>query len=548
MRVSFLNRITSAGEAGGSHRLRTILWTVGFLLSSLSFSAIGSYSSALGFIASTLVRFGACVFCAVYSKTVESALSHARPSWMLPSAVFGGVLLFQITKKALEYPKPFLPGGVIVLLAILAIPAVMMLSMRVLIYLQDHVLDVCKTFICETSRFERIYLLVTFALLSLACVLIYANTNLFYATVYQGKPIPYDVVFTSDSAVILKGNAYFDIYHVTNDLRQPLFGVFAMPFVLPATLLSKILFFVPLAYPILINITQIGLVLITIFLIVRMMGLEPRERALAILLLTFAYPTLLFSLNLEQYVFAVFWLIVFLFLAERRTKGAELAFVAMTGSLVTSGIFLPFLTSGQKLKSRIRQSVLALVMFFVVVILLNRQYVFFTGFAYFKQLLGSYGGAKISALEKVQQFSAMLGGLFFRPDAQWTTFAGHPAYLLKPVTAISWGGVAVFVLAVSGFALNRRNRFAQASFLFVLVSLVLHAIIGWGAKENGMTLYGYYYLWAYFALIFLGLERILSHLKQWRFVVYGGCCVALLFVNLGAIIDLVRFGLLYYPT
>lgn len=548
MRVSFPDHETSADKAGESRRLKTILWTAAFLLSSLAFSAIGSYSSALGFVVSTLVRFGACAFCAFYARAVESALANAHLSRMIPSAIFGGVLLVQITKKALDYPNPYLPGGVIVLLAILAVPAVMMLSMRVLTYASQHLLGVAKSFARQTSRFERWYLVIAFAVLSLACVLLYANTNLFYATVYQGKPIPYDVVYTSDSAVILKGNAYFDIYHVTNDLRQPLFGLFAMPFVLPATLLSKILFFLPLAYPVLINLTQIALVLITILMIARLTGLEARERAFAILILTFAYPTLLFSLNLEQYVFAVFWLIAFLFLAGQRARGADFAFIGMTGSLLTSGIFLPFMTSGQKLSSRIRQTLLAIAMFFIVVVLLNRQYVFFTGFSYFKQLLGSYGGAKISMLEKAQQFSAMLEGLFFRPEAQWTTFAGHPAYLLAPVTGFSWGGIAVLLLAVTGFALNRRNRFAQFSFVFVLVSVALHAVIGWGAKENGMTLYAYYYLWAYVTLIYLGLERLLSPLKQWRFVAYGVLCAALLGVNLGAIIDLVRFGLTYYPA
>ena len=519
-----------------------------FFLSSIAFSAIGSYSSALGFAVSTLVRFGACAFCALYGKAADSARGNARASLIIPAAILGGVLLFQITKKAVDYPVSFLPDWAMVLLAVLAIPAVMMMTMRALQYLSLQLLDTMKAFVRQTGRFERYYLAIAFALFALVCAIVYAKTDVFYATVYQGKQVPYDVVFTSDSAVILSGNAYFDIYHVTNDLRQPLFGLFAMPLVLPATLLSKILFFLPKAYPILINITQIGIVLVTILMIVRLMGLEARERAFAILMLTTAYPTLLFSLNLEQYVFAVFWMIVFLTLAAQRAQGTEFAYLAMTGSLLTSGVFLPFMTSGQSLKVRIRQALLTAAMFFTVVILLNRQYVFFTGFSYFQQLLGSYGGAKIGLLEKVQQFSAMLGGLFVRPDAQWTTFAGHPAYLLAPVTGISWAGIAVLLLAVAGFALNRRNRFAQFSFLFVLVSIALHAVVGWGAMENGMTLYAYYYLWAYFALIFLGLERLLSPLKRWRFVAYGALCAALAVVNIGAIIDLVRFGLTYYPA
>jgi len=542
---------TTASERGGAPLTRGnrfSVWMAVFLLSSLAFSAIGTYSSWVGLIASTLLRFGVCCFCAFGLKAVALAKADMRLRIAIPAAILGGVLLWQVTQKAASYPNAFLTKGVFLALALLAMPAAFLLTYSALQYCAKQLKGALKEFIQQTTRFESFFLWIAFSVMTLACVFLYLKTNVFYETIYQGKFIPYDVLFTSDSAVILQGNAYFDIYHVTNDLRQPLFGLFAMPFVLPATALSKALFFFPQAYPILINITQIFLVLITILMIVRMLDLDVGVRPFAVLLLSVTYPVLLFSLNLEQYVFAVFWLVLLLYLVVKQQKGREIAFLAMAGSLVTSGVFFPFLSSEEKLSTRIRSIVKTLVLFFVIVILLNRQYVFLTGLSYFKHLVGSYGGTQIPLLEKVQQFFAMLESIFIRPETQWTTFSAHPAYLLSPVTGFHFGGIAVLLLAIVGFILNYRKRFAQLSFLFVILSIGLHVVVGWGAIENGMTLYAYYYLWAYFSLIFFGLEKLLSPLKRWRFLVYGAAIVALAVVNLAAIADIVRFGLTHYPA
>lgn len=543
--------LTTASERGGAPQTRGnrfSVWMAVFLLSSLAFSAIGTYSSWVGMAASTLLRFAVCCVCAFVFKAVDSAKSDMRLRPAIFAAILGGVLLWQVAEKAVSYPTAMLPKGVMLALALLAIPAAFLLTYAALQSCARQLKGALKEFIQQTTRFESLYLWIAFSVMTLACVLLYLNTNVFYETVYQGKFVPYDVLFTSDSAVILQGNAYFDIYHVTNDLRQPLFGLFAMPFVLPATALAKTLFFFPQAYPILINLTQIFLVLVTILMIVRLLDLDLGVRPFAVLLLSVTYPVLLFSLNLEQYVFAVFWLVLFLYLAVKQQQGREIVFLAMAGSLVTSGVFFPFLSSEEKLSARIRSIFKTLVLFFVIVILLNRQYVFLTGLSYFKHLVGSYGGTQIPLLEKVQQFLAMLESIFIRPETQWTTFSAHPAYLLSPVTGLHFGGLAVLLLAIVGFGLNYRNRFAQFSFLFVLLSVALHVVVGWGAIENGMTLYAYYYLWAYFSLIVLGLEKLLSPLKRWRLLVYGLAIVALAVVNFAAIADIVRFGLTHYPV
>lgn len=524
------------------------IWITIFLLSSLAYSAIGSYSSLMGLLATTGLRFCVCCVCVFLFKAVRYAIADLRIQHIVPAAIIGSVILWQVTEKAALYPTAFLSKGALIALAIAAIPCVFLLTLAVVRYCAEELKDAVRGFIRETTRFEVWFLGIAFFCMVLCCVVLYSSTNMFYEAYYQGKFIPYDVVFTSDSSVILQGNAFFDIYHVTNDLRQPLFGLFSMPVVLPAVAISQLLSFWLLLFPILINTTQIFLVLLTILIIVRSLGLEGDSRKIAVLLLCVTYPVMLFSMNIEQYVFAVFWLVCLLYLIARNEKGQRVAYLAALSSLVTSGIYIVSLESEQKWKKRIQTAILTFVFFFTIVILLNRQYVFITGLNYFKQLVSSYGGTQITLLDRMQQFSTMLWNLFLRPAAQWTTFSGHPAYMLSPVIGFQWGGLVVLLMAVLGFVLNRNNRFARLSFLFVALSIVLHVFIGWGAIENGMTLYTYYYLWAYFSLIFLGLEKILQPLRKWRFAIYGLVLVLLAVFNFSAMVDIVRFGITHYPV
>ena len=524
------------------------VWMAVFLFSSLAFSTIGAYSSLVGLAFSGLIRLAICVFFAVFAKAVYYAITHMKPGFMLVSILLGGVLLYKQVAKGIAFQGAILSTGVFVALGIFAIPSVFVLTLSAVSYCYEQFRPTVVAFVLGMNRFEKYYLWIALALLGLFCAVLYLKTSVFYATEYAGNFVPYDVIYTTDSAVIFQNNAYFDIYHVTNDLRQPLFGLFAMPFAIPAMLLAKLLFFLPNSYAILINAVQIFLVLITILMVIRMLELDAGAKPYAILLFTVTYPVLLFSYNLEQYVFAVFWLVCFLYLTSQRAQGRNIIFLAMTGSLVTSGIFFPLLSEEATLARRIHSWVYTAALYFMIVFLLSRQFVYLTGLTYLKQLVGSFGGVQNIMLEKVMQFFVMLSSLFLRPASEVVTFHAHPSYFLQPVTSIDWLGVAVFVLALTGFALNHKNRFARYSLTFVVLSVVLHIVVGWGAKENGMTLYTYYYLWAYFSLIFLGLEKILKRLRKLRFLIYAACICALVVVNGIAFAQIVRFGLANYPV
>lgn len=85
------------------------------------------------------------------------------------------------------------------------------------------------------------------------------------------------------------------------------------------------------------------LFLVAAILVARMLGLESYRKALFLGLLCVSYPVLIFSLTAEQYLFAVFYLILMIYLQDDPV-GGSLGYIAATGSMLTSGIFFPLIT------------------------------------------------------------------------------------------------------------------------------------------------------------------------------------------------------------
>ena len=202
-----------------------------------------------------------------------------------------------------------------------------------------------------SDKIER-YSFVTVMLVAIVAVaVIYNQTNCFYAPLGQDREIiSFDVVYVADSGNFYKANVYGFIGALENDLRQPLFGLLALPFAITATLLSWTFFFIPNSYAVFIQTIQIGLLFLTYILMSRLMRLSGLTKILFFIALFLTYPVLLFFLVWEQYIFAVFWLGVFIYIVCTGGQAYTLAFVSMTGSLLTSAaVFLFTLTKDWRL-------------------------------------------------------------------------------------------------------------------------------------------------------------------------------------------------------
>ena len=403
-----------------------------------------------------------------------------------------------------------------------------------------------KTFaIKDISWREVLFYLAIIIGTSSFVVYTFTRTDAFYwASQY------YDVIYTSDSPAIFRWNAYLTLTHQQNDLRQPLFAVFSIPFLGALSLISEP-FFVPVK-AILLDVGQIVMLTFSNYLLARIMGLPMLSRIAFVLLFSSTYTYMLFSLMMEQYIIAYFWVILFLYVNFCENNKEPLILYGAGGTLLTSLVLLPF-SAKCSIRSEWKQWVRDLISlgigFVTIVLGFCRFDVIYNAFDTLRDL-ASFAGTNIMVRDKVLQYLAFIHNLFTPPVSEVViTETGKMTWQLAAITKVDYYGVFVLLLAVISIVINHKN---QSTWIFAgwwLYSIVIMVFLGWGTQENGLILYSLYFGWPLVALIFQLLEKVGEIIKS----EYLSPAISVIFaaylikVNFTAIKALVTFMTIYYP-
>ncbi|MDR0219870.1 MAG: hypothetical protein LBI54_00505 [Lachnospiraceae bacterium] len=419
------------------------------------------------------------------------------------------------------------------------------------------------------DRIEKGYLLGAGLVFSLEAVLVFAATNVFYGANYVSVPdpetggaveewIPFDIIYTTDSPAEVDSNVYFFTRAPINDLRNLLFALFAAPFAIPCLLLARLLFFWPAAYPLMINIVQILLMLTCVVMFARMLRLQGGAKILFLLAASSAYPVLLHLFAMGQYVFASFWLVLFVY---AHTTGKEWdgdCLIAASGSLVTSAALFPLLLRDKPVKAWGREIGLFCGKFAALTIVFGQLSVLAALVAASVTKRGDIGhgldfylmhaGSGVGFADRALQFLGFVATCFVKPAAAVGTFGrAFVSYQLAPVTSVNALGFVLLALALAGYALNRQELWAKIAMIWLAYSFIVLCLIGWGTPENGLVIYSLYFGWPYFILVFMCAERALAKWKNLRYAIYIAATAALVVVNGLGIADLIGFAVTYYP-
>lgn len=399
---------------------------------------------------------------------------------------------------------------------------------------------------------ERAFIIIFFLLGVFMVTICYSLTNCFYLPyTAEGTLVEYDVVFTSDTGVLINNNAFMNIGAIQNDINQMLFGVFAMPLGIIATLFSKITWFVPNGYAYWLGALNVLLLSVTILLLVRMSNLKGTSKILCLCVLSVSYPTMLFLLNLEQYVLALFLLSAFLYTALNNSKYKSMFFLGAAGTLITSGITFPLLLMPYehfKPKKAFNFILKIGICYVMLIAIFGKLPYLLNIFQKQSELLSWYGGVSLSFEAKLLQFLNFVGNSLFAPVTQISFERGFPRFTLVPISWVSLLGIVVLLVSILGFIQNRQNRFVQICGLWILFSFFVTVIMGWGTVENGLILYSLYFGWAFQLLCFLAIDHVLLHFKRLRLVLQSTWIFTMVAINGFAILNLIRFGISYYPV
>lgn len=369
---------------------------------------------------------------------------------------------------------------------------------------------VFRRFLQGMTHFERWAILVFLLVVSMLILGAAKSNPIFFHSPNHDGSVSYRGVFSAESTAIVHyemlGAPLFD------DARHPLMGLIGLPFSLAAWLLAFLGCLVTgmrldiyLLYGMGLALMQAIAVAAGALLLKRLLQRSTTPLFSGCILVVFlcSFPALFFSVVVERYAYAFFFLMLFLYcLLEKRSLAAlSLSFLCAVGTLSTTAVLLPFFLwafrrDGHFQWKKLGQFCLATLALCIVT---GRAPILLGFFGSSGDFLGKF--AQPMALENARQFLIFLRGTLLVP----------PFYIpwivvdQLPFTEVGWlpkliGGI-VAVLSLSGIILGRKQPLAHISAYWAAFAVGLLVVVGLGAAENAMALYALYFSWAFLVLM-----------------------------------------------
>lgn len=369
----------------------------------------------------------------------------------------------------------------------------------------------------------------------------------------------YDVLYTLDSACASGGGVFVRLAQAQNDIRQPLFALFAGPFAAWAVLSAVLLDLGTAVLDFLLQASQIAMMLAGDVVLASALGLLGRKRVLFVAFMRCMYSGILYSLAMEQYQAVHFWLMACVAAACAGREPGRTAVYGACGTLLAGAAMVPFLPDGKaggiSWRGRIARCFGYGIGFLAAMLAACRLDVM-AGLAARLRFLSSFAGGT-PWRSRILQYLEFLRCCFLAPDAG--PVVRDPAMLPPHTAGVSWqmapaagvGAVSVLVLAgcAASVILCRDRRIVRAAAGWLGLSFLVLAVVGWGAPENGIVLYSLYFGWPMPVLLYALAGRIGEKAGlPWLAPALAGCgIVALLALNAGPVLDMIAFAAEAYP-
>lgn len=415
----------------------------------------------------------------------------------------------------------------------------------IIYYLLNKLVPVLKKFYRSLTKFEKVFLLCIFFGSLFVVTIIFNKTTVFY----YGKDVYWDILYTSDSSATYITDTFFNINSIMNDFaKQPLFGIFSLPFAIIARLFSQVFFMIPNGYVIFLTVIQIIAMAVAWIMLVRLLKIKKNSKWELMLLFLCSFTTISFSLILEQYILSFFYVILIIYSYYNMKNDVNYSFIAGVGSLVTTGVLLPFVSKPVKVKTWLFNLLKCFVAGVIITIIFGQLPFIFGFIDELMRNLNAYTGEGLAFHDKFMQFLNFVKGIFIAIPASAKKFYIWPYqmnYGLDEVTHYDIFGIVILILCLISVILNRKNKMAIISFLWVIFSFVVLCVVGFGTSENGLNLYSLYFSWAYIILVYMLIYKLIKN-DLIRCIIILLIAAALLIFNIPEFINIVKFGLMYY--
>jgi len=427
---------------------------------------------------------------------------------------------------------------------ILAVPFVF----AVCLILWQRLAELFRTIVlsADVKKYELILYSSIFLIYCVFVTICFTSSKAFYDVSGLGE-----VIYTSDSPGLVRYNTFVVVDDFQNDIRQPLFAIFSAPFTGIPCMIGNLIPGVPMA--LVLCYSQTALLFFTTFILATELKLSVFQRMSFMLVASSTYSIMLFSVMIEQYVLSYFWLVMAICYLNREKEAGPLA-MAASGSLLTNGVLVPVIyfpktISKESVFASIKKMIFWVGDFLIALLMAGRLHVLCNA-GYSFLLLSPYMGGKVSLTSRILQFFNYITGYFVIPVSEIQTVNNAPSWQLAKVTTLNFAGVAIFVLALIAFCFTRSEKLSKVAFGWILFSVLVLILVGWGTAENGLVLYSLYFGWPFFVLIFNGLKALETKLNTKLIIPVCSAVMSLVMLtfNIPGIIMMIRFAIKNYPA
>ena len=215
--------------------------------------------------------------------------------------------------------------------------------------------------------------------------------------------------------------------------------------------------------------------------------------------------------------------------------------------MLTSGIIFPLIKKIELKKESIIEYIKAVnkcFILFVLVLIISGQFQLLFNLKERIISLSQFSG-KISFNERLYQYSHFVKGILIPNAGKIELHKYFYGYSLCKYINVSGIGVLILIICVISFIMNRKNKIALISFLWIIFSIIILFVVGWGLVENGLILYSLYFAWAFLILIYLFIKTIIKNINNFKAVIG---LLSFMFFILGSIeiINIIKFTIKYY--
>ena len=288
---------------------------------------------------------------------------------------------------------------------------------------------------------------------------------------------------------------------------------------------------------------QIVLMSIIVIMITKILKVDEKSKILFYLMFMVSAPYIVYTLCVEQYVIALFYLILTIYVFCCKKVDVNYSYIGAVSTLLTSGVIFPMTTNTKGFKNYVKNTFKCFLGFLVVLIISGQLPQFIEGTKVGD--LVEYWTQGVTFTDKVYQFVTFVGSMLFFPKSMMLGGRYYYTYRLVEANSINIVGIVIFVAVILGFILNYKEKFAQICISWVGFSVVILLFIGWGSGENGMFLYSSYFCWAYLSLIYMLIKKLCKNVKHTNIAMISLIIIMAIY-NIPQFLKLMEFAITYY--